>query len=127
MDGTTCKTCERETISTRKKKLPFELVAAIFEDGHLGISLWRCQSCERLFVKLWIEWQSPDFETEDLWRYFIPISEDEAQLFCSERRIQANTSKAMAEIKEMARDRGCFLQSPGSQSLQWMKEACFFF
>lgn len=127
MDSTTCKTCKRETISTRRKKLPFELVASIYDDGHLGISLWRCKSCKRLLVKLWIEWQSPDFETEDIWRYFVPVSADEGQAFRSERRTQANTSNAMAEIKEMARVRGCFLQSPGSKSLQWMKDACFFF
>lgn len=69
-----CGACDRQDMS--KESLPFTPLEDLLSDSHEGASLCACRACGRRFVRVWRE--VGGWEIEDIWRYWAPVSQVEA-------------------------------------------------
>ena len=106
-----CELCQREVIS--RKNLPFEALSELYSDSHDGAYLWRCSACGQLFLKYWVE------IFEDIWGYWVPVSEEEAGYFREGFQAGTNADAVLREVHELIRSRRRLVQVPGAGSLHW--------
>lgn len=101
-----CSACERQDMSA--ELLPFTAREDLLSDSHEGASLCACGACGRLFVRVWRE--VGGWDIEDIWRYWAPVSRDEADALRA--AFAGGEDEGMARASALILERPHLVQTP---------------
>lgn len=106
-----CHLCEVPGRAVPVKVL--EPLCAGYSDSHEGVALHKCRACGRLFVRYWVE------VYEDIHRYYVPISEREADYFRGDRASQLPENDVRSAAIKLISSRQHLRQFPGGKMASW--------
>lgn len=106
-----CPVCSREWIAL--DELSLVEVASLYLDSHEGAGLERCEVCGAIYLRAWNE------VYDDTWRYYSPVSEEEAQAVVEAFR--EGRDEGEQTVWRMVKERPALQKPPGGRGVAWIR------
>lgn len=106
-----CSVCSREWIPLDDLRLVE--VASLYVDSHEGAGLERCEVCGAIYLRAWNE------VYDDTWRYYSPVSEEEAQAVVEAFR--EGRDEGEQTVWRMVKERPALQKPPGGRGVAWIR------
>lgn len=107
-----CRICSREWIPLDELRLVE--VASLYLDSHEGAGLERCEICGAIYLRAWHE------VYDDTWRYYSPVSEEEAQAVVEAFR--EGRDERERTVWRMVKERPALQKPPGGRGVAWIRK-----
>ena len=106
-----CRVCSRAWISLDDLRLVE--VASLYVDSHEGAGLERCEVCGAIYLRAWNE------VFDDTWRYYSPVSEEEAQAVVEAFRERRDEGERT--VWRMVKERPALQKPPSGRGVAWIR------
>jgi hypothetical protein len=103
--------CSREWIALDDLRLVE--VTSFYSDSHEGAGLEQCEICGAIYLRAWHE------VYDDTWRYYSPVSEEEAQAVTE--TFSAARNEGERTVWRMVKERPALQKPPGGRGVAWIR------